>query len=250
MSLAGLIAKREITAGEVLELAIARAETVNPSINAIVYKQYDEARATAANALPQGLLTGVPFLIKGLSEYQKGVPASFGSNLYRGLRGGSRQRLYRALQARRSRHHGPQSQSRTRAEPQHRARALWSLPQSLESRLFARRFVRRRRSRRQRRDSAGRARHDGRRRRIRTPSAHCGLFGLKPSRGRISFAPDSGEGWGGLAAGHVISRSVRDSAVMLDCTSGVEPGDPYAAPTPARPFADAVKATRGGCASP
>ena len=61
---------------------------------------------------------------------------------------------------------------------------------------------------------------------IRIPAPQCGLFGLKPSRGRVSTAPDAGEGWGGLSAGHVVSRSVRDSALMLDCTAGPEPGDP------------------------
>ena len=75
---------------------------------------------------------------------------------------------------------------------------------------------------------------------IRIPAAQCGLFGLKPSRGRMSFAPDAGEGWGGLSAGHVVSRSVRDSALMLDCTAGAEPGDPYAAPTPERSFVEAL----------
>lgn len=75
---------------------------------------------------------------------------------------------------------------------------------------------------------------------IRIPAAQCGLFGLKPSRGRVSMAPDAGEGWGGLAVGHVVSRSVRDSALMLDCTAGMEPGDPYAAPPPERPFVDAI----------
>jgi amidase len=54
------------------------------------------------------------------------------------------------------------------------------------------------------------------------------------------MAPDAGEGWGGLSAGHVVSRSVRDSAPMLDCTAGMEPGDPYTAPIPERPFLEAV----------
>ena len=75
---------------------------------------------------------------------------------------------------------------------------------------------------------------------IRIPAAQCGLFGLKPSRGRMTLAPDAGEGWGGLSIGHVVSRSVRDCALMLDCTAGSEPGDPYAAPTPECSFVEAL----------
>jgi len=75
---------------------------------------------------------------------------------------------------------------------------------------------------------------------IRIPAAQCGLFGLKPSRGRVSMAPDAGEGWGGLSTGHVVSRSVRDSALMLDCTAGPEPGDPYAAPMQEGSFLEAI----------
>ena len=75
---------------------------------------------------------------------------------------------------------------------------------------------------------------------IRIPAAQCGLFGLKPSRGRVSMAPDAGEGWGGLSTGHVVSRSVRDLALMLDCTAGPEPGDPYAAPMGESSFLEAI----------
>lgn len=75
---------------------------------------------------------------------------------------------------------------------------------------------------------------------IRIPAAHCGLFGLKPTRGRVSFAPDAGEGWAGMSTSHVNSRSVRDSALMLDLTGGPEPGDPYVAPVPERPFLEEV----------
>ncbi|WP_420639612.1 amidase [Candidatus Poriferisocius sp.] len=75
---------------------------------------------------------------------------------------------------------------------------------------------------------------------IRIPSSACGLFGLKPSRGRMSFGPDAGEGWSGYSCTHVITRSVRDSAVMLDLTAGLAPGDPYTAPAPAGPFEQAL----------
>jgi len=75
---------------------------------------------------------------------------------------------------------------------------------------------------------------------IRIPAAQCGLFGLKPSRGRVSMAPDAGEGWGGLSTGHVVSRTVRDSALMRDFTAGPEPGDPYTAPMHERSFLEAI----------
>jgi len=73
---------------------------------------------------------------------------------------------------------------------------------------------------------------------IRIPSSECGLVGLKPSRGRTSLGPDAGEGWGGLSVEHVVARSVRDTAAVLDAVAGYLPGDPYTAPPPARPFRD------------
>jgi amidase len=73
---------------------------------------------------------------------------------------------------------------------------------------------------------------------IRVPASECGLVGLKPSRGRISLGPDYGDYWHGLVTSHVVSRSVRDAAAMLDAVSGPMPGDPYSAPPPLRPFGD------------
>src|SRR6516165_4261929 len=83
ISLAGLIAKREISAKEVLETAIARAEQVNPVINAIVHKQYERARKAVAAGLPEGPLTGVPYLIKDLGFFEAGEPATYGSSLFK-----------------------------------------------------------------------------------------------------------------------------------------------------------------------
>ena len=83
ISLAGLIAKREVSAEDVLETAIARAEQVNPTINAIVHKQYEQARKAVAAGLPGGPLKGVPYLIKDLGFFETGEPATYGSSLFK-----------------------------------------------------------------------------------------------------------------------------------------------------------------------
>jgi amidase len=80
---------------------------------------------------------------------------------------------------------------------------------------------------------------------IRAPASACGLVGLKPSRGRTTLGPDFGEYWGPLTHEHVLTRSVRDSAAVLDAVSGPGPGDPYTAPPPAQPFADNVGSDPG-----
>jgi amidase len=85
VSLAGLIAKRQVSAEEVLEAAIGRAEQVNPAINAIVHKQYEQARKAVAAGLPEGPLKGVPYLIKDLGFFETGEPATFGSSLFKGF---------------------------------------------------------------------------------------------------------------------------------------------------------------------
>ncbi|NUU24136.1 MAG: amidase, partial [Streptomycetaceae bacterium] len=76
---------------------------------------------------------------------------------------------------------------------------------------------------------------------IRIPASCCHLFGLKPSRGRVSLGP-KGEGWAGLSVGHVVTRSLRDSAALLDILGAPAPGDPYGVPGPPRPFRDEVGA--------
>ena len=80
---------------------------------------------------------------------------------------------------------------------------------------------------------------------IRNPASQCGLVGLKPSRARISLGPDIGEMWGGMTFEFIVSRSVRDTAAMLDAVHGPMPGDPYGIAPPDRPYADEVGADPG-----
>src|SRR5262249_28243771 len=83
VSLARLIAKREVSAKEVLETAIARAEEINPAINAVVHKQYEQAHKALAAGPPEGPLKGVLYLIKDLGFFETGEPATFGSSLFK-----------------------------------------------------------------------------------------------------------------------------------------------------------------------
>jgi len=238
-ALAGLIAKREVSAKDVLEAAIARAEQVNPAINAIVHKQYEQARTAVAAGLPGGPLQGVPYLIKDLGFLEKGEPATFGSSLFKDFVADHDsayvQRCKKAGLVFMGRSSSPEFGLSPNTEPRlyGSCRNPWNLEHSAggSSGGAAAAVIACVLPMAHATDGGGS---------IRIPAAQCGLFGLKPSRGRISMAPDAGEGWGGLSVGHVVSRSVRDSALMLDCTAGSEPGDPYAAPTPEYSFVEAI----------
>src|SRR5271169_525722 len=239
VALAGLVGKGEVSAGELLDVAIARAEAVNPKINAIVHKQYEQARATIGKGLLNGPLAGVPYLIKDLAIFEAGEPARLGSSLYADFiadhDSSYTARCKRAGLVIMGRSSTPEFGISPSTEPRLFGPCCnpWNLAYSAGG------------------SSGGAAAAvaagilpvahatDGGGS-IRIPAAQCGLFGLKPSRGRVSMAPDAGEGWGGLSTGHVVSRSVRDSALMLDCTAGLEPGDPYSAPAHERPFLEAI----------
>ena len=239
-ALAGLIAKREVSAGEVLETAIARAEQVNPAINAIVHKQYDQARkavAAGAAARPAG---GRALSHQGSrTSSRRASRPRLGSSLFKDFVADHDSayvaRCKKAGLVIMGRSSTPEFGLNPNTEPRLNGpcRNPWNLEHSAggSSGGAAAAVIAGILPVAHATDGGGS---------IRIPAAQCGLFGLKPSRGRISFAPDAGEGWGGLSAGHVVSRSVRDSALMLDCTAGAEPGDPYAAPTPERSFAEAI----------
>ena len=250
VALAEAIGKGDLSAAEVMEAAIARAEAVNPAINAIVHEQYDGARESARNAAPGGAapgggpFAGVPFLLKDLGVFDAGQTCTMGSRLFADFvpdhDSTYTERCKAAGLAIFGRTNTPEFGLNAHTEPVLHGATVnpWNVAHSAGG------------------SSGGSAAAvaagilpmahatDGGGS-IRIPASNCGLFGLKPTRGRNPSGPDVGEGWAGMATGHVVSRSVRDSAAMMDCTHGAAPGDPYAAPAPARPFAEEVGADPG-----
>jgi len=241
LGLAALIRRGEVSAAEVLEAALARADAVNPRVNAIVRRLDERARQAVRDGIGVGPFAGVPFLFKDLYTFEAGVPAGNGSRFWDGFIAPA-DFTYVA----RCRAAGLVSFGRTATSEEGISistepvatgptRNPWDFGRTAggssggSAAAVAAGIVPMAHGS----DGGGS---------IRIPAAQCGLFGLKPSRGRNPMGPFVGEGWAGLACSHVISRSVRDSAAMLDVTSGPEVGDPYAAPAPARPFLHEVGA--------
>ena len=241
LGLAELLRAKQVGPRDLLEAAIARIERHNPALNAVVHEMYDAARRTIADGLPEGPFTGVPFLMKDLGALTSGAPTTNGSRLFAdyvadhdttltervrtaglvvmgktntpemGVSPACEPVLHGATRNPWNRSRSPGGSSGGAAA----AVAAGLVPMAHGS------------------DGGGS---------IRIPAANCGLFGLKPTRARNPAGPDVGEGWSGLATIHAVTRSVRDSAALLDATSGPAPGDPYWAPPPARPFLDEVGA--------
>ncbi|MDX1587961.1 MAG: amidase [Oleiphilaceae bacterium] len=231
------IEKKELSQKEVLEAAIARADQVNPVINAICTPLYQQARETPEPG--SGPFRGVPFLLKDLHQEQSDAPCSYGSRALRHYQPPRDSEF-----TRRCRQAGLRIMGRT-ATPELGLKAI------TESRLWGPSYNPWNRGRTPGGSSGGSGAavaagivpmagaNDGGGS-IRIPAAYNGLFGLKPSRGRISSAPYHGEIWGGANADLVVSRSVRDSATFLDQIAGHTPGDPFRITAPQGRYADAV----------
>ncbi len=236
LALGELVRRGEITALELLETAIARAEAVNPAINAIVYQGYEQARAAAKSFKPEGQpFAGVPVVLKDIHGDCAGMPTRAGSAFLPDAPSTTDSYMVRRLK-----HAGfiPFAKSNV---PE------FGLPPVTESRLYGPARNPWDANRTPGGSSGGSAAavaagivpvahaSDGGGS-IRIPAAACGLVGLKPTRGRNSLGPEIGDIMSGLVTEGVVSRTVRDTAAALDATSGYMPGDPYAAPPPARPF--------------
>ncbi len=240
LALGELVRRGEVSALELLETAIARAEAVNPQINALVYRFYDMAREAARALKPEDRpFAGVPLLLKDILGHCAGVPTRFGA----GFMPAAPQPVDAYLVAR-FKAAGFIPFAKTNVPE-------FGLPPFTESRLYGPARNPWNVSRTPGGSSGGSAAavaagivpvahaNDGGGS-IRIPAACCGLVGLKPSRGRTSLGPMMGDIMSGLVAEHVVSHTVRDTAAALDAVSGYMTGDPYVAPPPPRPFLSEV----------
>jgi amidase len=238
VGLAALIAAREVSAAEVVDAALARLEAVNPKLNAVTLSLADAARAAVKSGAPAGPLGGVPYLIKDLGAQVAGTPTTGGSWLMGDPPAAADSAIVSAY--RRGglviigKTNTPEFGLEPVTEPARfgPSRNPWNLERTPggssggASAAVAGGIV-----------PAAHASDGGGS--IRIPAAASGLFGLKPSRGRVSFAP-ADEGWGGFSIQHAVSWSVRDSATLLDLVCQPVPGDPYWRDPPATTFAEEV----------
>ena len=244
LGLAERVRKGEVAPSELVEEAIARIEQLNPQLNAVIYEMYDLAREKARGDLPEGPFRGVPFLLKDLMVDYAGVPTSRGSRFHHGFVPDHDSEMVKRFKAAGliaiGKTNVPEYGLVPYTEPElfGPANNPWDLRRNTggssggSAAAVATRIVPIAHGN----DGGGS---------IRIPASCCGVFGLKPTRGRNPIGPDIGESWYGLSCDHVLTRSVRDSAAMLDATAGPDIGAPYYAAPPARPFLDEVGADPG-----
>lgn len=249
---AALVRARDISARELVDAAITRLERLNPPLNAVILPAIDRAReqakaldsAARSDETSRPPFLGVPFLMKDLGGQEAGAPCHMGMRVLKEANWIEPTDSYFAARVRRAglvclgRTNTPELGLLPTTEPESYGptRNPWSLDHSAGgSSGGAAAAV-----------SAGivpiaHASDGGGS--IRIPAAHCGLVGLKPTRGRSSFGPLAGERWAGFSCELIVSRSVRDTAAFLDCTQGAAAGDPYAAAPPERLYADQIRTT-------
>ncbi len=242
---AQLVKKKEVQAGELVEAAIENIEKLNPQLNAVVTAMYEEARRMAQEKQPAGPFAGVPFLLKDLLALYKGVRMTSGTkNMQNYVPDHDSELVARYKKAGFiivGKTNTPELGLLPTTEPRlfGPCRNPWNLQRTAggssggSAVAVASRMV-----------PAAHGNDGGGS--IRIPASCCGLFGLKPTRARNSLAPDAGDAMSGLVNEHVLTRSVRDSAAILDATRGCVPGDPYVAPEPVRPYVEEIK-KKPGC---
>jgi amidase len=243
---AQLVRAGDVTPLELVDAAIARVEERNPSLHAVIHERFERARDEAMEMarLPDRPFRGVPLLVKDHDGPLAGEPYHHGNRLLKelGHRADHDSHLVAAL-----RNAGfvvigktnvpefgllpttePTAYGAT-ANPYDPTRSAGGSSGGSGAAVASGMVPVAHAG-----DGGGS---------IRIPASMCELIGLKPTRGRVSLGPDEGEAWSGLVVRHVLTRTVRDSAGVLDAVAGARPGDPYAAAPPARPFLEEVGAT-------
>lgn len=232
LGLAALVRSGEVQPEELVETAIRRIERTHPQLNAVVQRMYDQARAEAQALPEEGAFLGVPCLLKDLIVDYAGMPTTLGSRFHQETTADHDSELVRRYKAAGllilGKTNLPEYAVLPITEPALYGPTLnpWDPTRTTggssggSAAAVAARLVPLAHAT----DGAGS---------IRQPASCCGLFCLKPTRGRNPLGPDHSEFWQGFAVNHVLTRSVRDSAAMLDATAGPDVGAPYyAAPPP------------------
>ena len=228
--LAALVTAGEVTPTDLLDRALSRTAALNPALNAVVLIQEDVARRSIASGLPHGAFRGVPFLLKDLGCEAVDFPSHNGSRLFRDTVYPRDSAIFERIRAtgvvtfgRTTAPEGgvgPATESAVYGGP---TRNPWDLTRTpggssggagaaVASGIvpFAHGS-----------DGGGS---------VRIPASNCGLFGFKPTRARLPDGPYAGEGWAGMTIDGFLTRSVRDTAAMLDACAGPDLGAPYVAP--------------------
>jgi amidase len=244
---AALVRKGEVSPLELVEGAIERIERLNPELNAVIHEHFERARDQARRPLPDGPFRGVPFLLKDLAGGNaNGDPHHWGTRFLRDADFRSPttsylvEKFWRAGLVVVGRTNVPELGAWTTTEPEAYGPSHnpWNPAHSTggssggAAAAVASGMVPMAHAS----DGGGS---------IRNPASQCGVVGLKPSRGRISLGPDVGEMWEGMTFEFAVTRSVRDTAALLDAVHGPMPGDPYTAPPPERAYVDEVGADPG-----
>ncbi len=243
---AELVRRKEVQPIELVDAAIARIERLNPALNAVVTPLFEPARQAARRVqeLPDGPFRGVPYLVKDLVASLANVRLTSGSAFLCDYVPTHDSELVRRLKQAgliiAGKTNTPEFGLVCTTEPQlfGPAHNPWNIGRTTggssggSAAAVASGMV----AMAHGNDGGGS---------IRIPASCCGVFGLKPTRGRVSLAPDIGEALSGLAVEHALTRSVRDSAALLDATAGPAPGDPYWPAQPSRPFLQEVSTDPG-----
>lgn len=229
-ALAALVARGEVTPSELLDAALAAVAARNPALNAVVLVQEDVARQSITAGLPRGPFRGVPFLLKDLGCEAVDFPSHNGSRLFSNTRYSRNSAIFDRIRAtgvvtfgRTTSPEGGIGATTEAAVYGGPTRNPWNLDHTSGGSsggagaavaagivAFAHGS-----------DGGGS---------VRIPASSCGLFGFKPTRARLPDGPFAGEGWAGMAIDGFLTRSVRDTAIMLDACEGPDLGAPYVAP--------------------